>query len=85
MANSEDRTHEREAIEELLRSEGWAVFERRVRSEWQGDGYFARMGTALNSNDPLAPKVTHRASVEMLRMLQWPKDRLLHLTKGKSE
>lgn len=74
--SSEDVAHEREVLEELLHSEGWIVFVRRVQAEWRGDGYFARMGIALKSDDPLAPKVIHNTSIEVERMIQWPLDRV---------
>jgi hypothetical protein len=83
--SAEDLIREREALEEMLRSEGWAVFVARVTDEWAGQGYFSRMGAALASDDSVAPKVVHRTSIEMQRMLQWPKDRLQHLAKGKHE
>jgi hypothetical protein len=84
MPHSHELAKEREALEEMLRSEGWAVFRRRVLEEWAGSGYFARMGTAIAGDDPLAPKVVHRASLELQRMLQWPIDRVQTL-KGRAE
>lgn len=84
MVRSADLLHEREVLEEMLRSEGWVVFVRRVQKEWRGDGYFARMGIALRDADPLAAKVVHATSLEMERMIQWPKDHVAHLG-GKTE
>lgn len=78
-SSSADLVHEREVLEELLKSEGWTVFVRRVATEWRGEGYFARMGVALKDTDPLAPKVIHNTSIEVERMIQWPVDRLKHL------
>jgi hypothetical protein len=72
---------EREALEDLLRSEGWRIFLERVYQEWQGPGYFARMGTALKAADPLEAKVVHKTSLEVTGMLQWPKARLAELSK----
>jgi hypothetical protein len=75
-SSSEDATREREALEDLLKSDGWAVFQRRVLAEWAGEGYFSRMGAAVQSDDPLAAKVVHRVSLEIQRGLQWPVDRV---------
>lgn len=80
--NSAEVSAEREALEDLLKSEGWAVFAHRVEAEWTAAGYFARMSTALASDDPLAPKLIHRTALEMMRMLQWPGDRLAMLRKA---
>ena len=82
--SSAELAREREALEEMLRSEGWIVFVRRVQQEWRGDGYFSRMGLALKDPDPLSAKVVHATSVEVERMIQWPKDRVASL-KGKIE
>lgn len=78
-SDGQDAIHEREVLEEMLKSEGWAVFVRRLFKEWRGDGYHARMGTALASSDPTAPKVVHATSIEVERMCQWPLDRIKHL------
>lgn len=82
--NSADLAHEREVLEDMLRSEGWQVFVRRCALEWRGDGYFARMGQAVESADTIAAKVLHRVSVEIERAIQWPSDRVKHL-KGQTE
>lgn len=77
--SSSDLAHEREVLEELLKSEGWHHFVNRVEAEWQGPGYFARMGTALTLDDPIAPKVVHKASLEIMRALEWPRARITAL------
>lgn len=77
--SSVELSHEREVLEELLRSEGWKIFVRRVADEWRGDGYFARMGTAVASPDPMVAKVVHAVSLEVERVIQWPKTRVEHL------
>lgn len=82
--SSSELAHEREVLEEMLRSEGWIVFVQRVHKEWRGDGYFARMGAALKSDDPLAAKVVHAMSIEIERAIQWPRDHVAHLG-GKTE
>lgn len=69
---SSDVAQKREALEELLRSDGWAFFCTYVRKEWQGIGYQHRMGTALNTSDPVDAKATHRTALEMVRLLEWP-------------
>lgn len=77
--SSEEVIHEREALEEMLRSDGWTIFAKRVMNEWAGQGYFTRMGGAVVSDDPIAPKVIHRTAIEMQNMLTWPKNRVQHL------
>lgn len=77
--NSNELTAEREALEELVRSEGWGIFIRRVKAEWSGDGYYARMGAALGVDDPILPKVIHRTSKEVLAMIEWPRSRVQNL------
>lgn len=79
---SEDQVHEREVLEEMIRTEGWQVFERRVMAEWKGDGYFARMAKALTSNDAIMPKVIHQTAIEVEGMLRWPKSRIQVLGGG---
>lgn len=76
---SSELTAEREALEELVRSQGWGIFIKRVIAEWSGDGYYARMGTALGTDDPILPKVIHRTSREVLAMIEWPRQRVQHL------
>lgn len=83
-SKSEELAHEREVLEELVRSEGWGIFVARVLNEWRGDGYFARMNTALKDSDPLKPKVVHATSAEVTGMLDWPKNRIKYLG-GKTE
>lgn len=82
--NSNELTAEREALEELVRSEGWGIFIRRVQDEWSGSGYYARMGIALSDLDPIAPKVIHRTSKEVLAMIDWPRARVQFL-RGSTE
>lgn len=77
--STEELTAEREALEELLKTPGWAVFERGVVEEWSGSGYFARMGSALAKNDPLAPKVVHEVSLEIQRLFTKVRQRVVEL------
>jgi hypothetical protein len=76
---SEDIVQEREALQELVQTNGWRLFVLRALREHEGVGYVARMGTALTGNDPLAPKVVHQTSLELKRLLQWPEQRLAEL------
>ncbi len=71
---------EREALDVLVHSDGWRVFCDKVRLEWLGEGYYQRMAAALSSTDPLAAKVVHQTSREMLHMLTWPEARVAELT-----
>jgi hypothetical protein len=70
--SSSDVVKKREALEELLRCEGWAYFCAYVLREWQGVGYQSRMGTALSQSDPVEPKAVHKTALEMVRLLEWP-------------
>jgi hypothetical protein len=63
---------EREALEGLVRSDGWKLFCAHIEMEWSGLGYFARMGTALASADTVNPKAVHQAALEIRRTLEWP-------------
>lgn len=75
--HSKELVAEREALEEMLRSEGWAIFSKRVYSEFSvGPGYYARMGKALAGDDPIEPKVVHKVCSEVQNMLQWPINRV---------
>ena len=77
--SSNSIVREREALEELVKTEGWSIFLQHCTTEFKGGGYFARMGAAINTNDPLAPKVLHRAALEIERLANWPMQRLLEL------
>lgn len=77
--SNSDLAHEREILEELLKSEGWHTFVRHCEEEWGGGGFFARVGAALNTEDPVAVKVVHRTALEIGRTLQWPKSRVFEL------
>ena len=83
---SSDIVRKREALEELLQSDGWQYFVAYVRNEWQGVVYAQRIGTALanESKDPHGPHVVHRTSQELVRLLDWPKNAVVEL-KGFAE
>lgn len=74
---------EREALEDLLQSKGWRVFENYVATEWQGIGYFHRMNTVLEGAVPQEAQVIHRCSKEIVKTVLWPKRRLAELTEEK--
>ena len=76
---SGDVSAEREALQELIGTDGWRAFCAHALREWQGVGYVARMGTALAKDDAIAPRVVHRTAEEVQRLLQWPTDRVLEL------
>lgn len=77
------KTHEivakREALEELVRTEGWQYFVAHTLNEWKGEGYVARMGTALAADDRIHPQVVHRTAMEMVRLLEWPNEQIREL------
>lgn len=77
--STEELVEEREALEELLKTKGWAIFEKGCAEEWSGSGYFARMGAALQKTDPLAPKVVHEVSLEIQRLFTKVRQRVLEL------
>lgn len=79
-----DTTHKREALEELIQSDGFRLFVQHALDEWKGDGYVSRMGHALSKDDPIAAKVVHATSLEIVRLLQWPSDMVREL-KGSTD
>ncbi len=84
MPRSVDSTRIREALEEMVRTEGWRIFQAHAIREWKGEGFHSRIGTALKSPDPLAAKVVHETSLSIFRLLQWPADQIVDL-KGDPE
>jgi hypothetical protein len=70
---------EREALEELIGSRGFQIFLRHAYHEWRGEGFHARMTVAFGKPDGVEPRVMHKASLEILRLLQWPRDRVTEL------
>jgi hypothetical protein len=50
------------------------LFVLHVAHEYQGDGYRARMGTALKNTDNLEARVVHQTAMELAKLLQWPQD-----------
>ncbi len=77
--SSDDTAKEREALEDLIRSEGWTVFVRHVAKEWKGGGYYARMNTVLKSASPAEAMVVHRCSEEVITIVTWPDRRIAEL------
>lgn len=76
---TDELVHEREALEELIQSDGWRYFKNRTMEETSGKGYVARMQTALTSSDIVAAQVVHRTMLEVQRMLQWVPNRINEL------
>ena len=77
--SSNQVVREREALEELLKTEGWQVFLRHCTDEWKGDGFFQQIGISLRSNNAVDPAVVHRTALAVERLLQWPVNRLNEL------
>jgi hypothetical protein len=70
----------REALEELVKSEGWRIFVTYTASQFQGRGYVTRMKGALGSTEPgLNAKVVDKTADEIVRLLQWPHDQVNEL------
>lgn len=82
--SSEALIEEREALNALLQSDGWKYFKAKVLTEMQGEGYWQRMGTAVQDPTGVAAKVQHLTSIEVLNMLNYPANRVLEL-KGQVE
>ena len=76
---SADLTKIREDLEELLGTRGWEIFKAHVLNEYRGAGYVARMGTALATKDTVEPQVVHRTALEMVRLLDWPTNKVRDL------
>lgn len=83
-SSAEAVTKEREALEELIQTEGWKLFVAHLMHEWKGAGFVERLGMAFTSSDPLDAKVLYKASLEGSRMINWPEARLRQL-KGDTE
>lgn len=80
--SSTDVVNRREALEELIKSDGWKYFLAHVGHEWQGLGYMQRMRTALTKDfgaDSIEPKVVDRTAQEVIKLLQWPSDQVRDL------
>ncbi len=75
---------EREALEDMLQSKGWRVFESYVAKEWQGIGYYHRMNGVLSGKTPEDAILIHKCSKEIVTTVTWPKRRLAELTEAKS-
>jgi hypothetical protein len=76
---SADVTKKREALEELLQSDGWQYLRVHVLLEWRGTGYAARIGTALQTKDLVDVQVVHKTALEMVRLLEWPVNQVREL------
>ncbi len=79
MASREDLAAEREALEDLIRSDGWGIFRQRCEVEWKGGGYFARMSAVLASPNPQEALVVHRCAIEVDKAVSWPERRVTEL------
>lgn len=62
---SRESIREREALEELLQSQGWAYVCAYLAKEWQGDGYQSRIAAALGRDDIAEAKIVHRTAMHM--------------------
>lgn len=76
---SNDLLKEREALEQLLASDGWRVFVRHISREWYGEGYYARMAAVLGGDSLVDAKAIHLTSLQMKAALDWPKQRVIEL------
>lgn len=74
--SSGDDTKRREALEELIGTEGWRIYTAHCAREWAGQGYVTRMRTALGSGDIVDSRVVDRTALEIVRLLQWPQDQV---------
>lgn len=84
MPLASDITEEREALEDLLQSKGWRVFESYLAREYQGIGYFQKMNTILEGKTPEEAILLHRTSKELVKAITWPKRRVAELAEAKS-
>lgn len=76
---------EREALEELLKTDGWRTFVSHATKEFRGIGFVHRMKTALKTADPgFEARVVDRVADEVLRLLAWPESQVNEL-KGQVE
>jgi len=75
----EEVVREREALEEMIRTDGWRYFLAHVSREFEGFGYRARMKIALGSTDPIAARLADRTADEVIRLVQWPTNQVNEL------
>jgi hypothetical protein len=79
--SSDDVIKLREALYELVNSDGWNRFVLHALDNYQGDGYRLKMAAALSkSGDNSDARVVHQACLEVVRLLQWPNDKLAELS-----
>lgn len=83
MPLTSDIAEEREALEDMLQSKGWRVFESYVAKEWQGIGYYSRMNGVLSGKTPEEAILIHKCSKEIISTVMWPKRRVVELTEAK--
>lgn len=68
----------REDLEELIGTRGWKRFVQHVHDEWEGRGYVARMRRALDAGE-IEAKSVDKASLEILRTVEWPRNQVEEL------
>lgn len=81
--SSNEIAEEREALEDMLQSKGWRVFESYVAKEWQGIGYYVRMNGVLTSAKPEEAILIHKCSKEIVATVKWPERRVKELESKK--
>lgn len=70
-----DPVNEREALQELVASEGWKFVVAKLRLEYQGAGYFQRMQTALEKGSKEA-RVLNETAKAVLAFITYPQMRI---------
>lgn len=62
-----------------MQSDGWAYFVGHAHTEWAGAGFVSRIGTAVGKGEGVSARIVYETHLNILRMLQWPSDRLKEL------
>lgn len=76
---AEEIVAEREDYEELLGTPGWRRFVANCLHDHEGAYFQAKIGKAIASGDPVAPRVVYEVSMEIQRILQAVVNRLAEL------
>lgn len=74
--------HEREALEDLLSSDGWLLFKEQARKQWGPEGYGKKLAGVMANyqDDPIALghelRKVHTATEEINALMKWPEEQL---------
>ena len=67
----------REALQELVGSDGWQLFRLHVEYEWRGPWFFDLMNAAINAD--MDPLVVMRTAIAVRQAVAWPEEMIREL------